>query len=80
MNMSNFNLISQKVKNMEQEIARSEGMIASLQNNLKTNHGCTTIEEGQARLTELAGKSQLYAVEIETRYNELNTITDWSKV
>jgi len=55
-------------------------MIASLQNNLKTNHGCTTIEEGQARLTELAGKSQLYAVEIETRYNELNTITDWSKV
>ena len=80
MDNTKFSLISTKVKNLEQEVARAEGMQASLLNNLKVNHGCETTEQAKEKLVKLQDDLKVNNERVDELFGRLEGLTDWNKV
>jgi hypothetical protein len=72
--------IVKKVESAKREVAKSEGAMERIMADLKTNHGCESIESADKLLVEIEEDIQAVAVRKDKALADLNALTNWDEV
>ncbi len=80
MDIRQFENIKQKIEVLKQKKAKAEGSIESIETGWKNQYGFTTITEAEAKLKEYEDTINKNTDTMDTLYEELNGLTNWSLV
>ncbi len=80
MDIRQFENIKQKIEVLKQKKAKAEGSIESIETNWKNQYGFTSIAEAEGKLKEYEDTINKNTETMDTLYEELNGLTNWSLV
>jgi len=80
MDIRQFENIKQKIEVLKQKKAKAEGSIESIETNWKNQYGFTSIAEAENKLKEYEDTINKNTETMDTLYEELNGLTNWSLV
>lgn len=77
MTTKEYAALKERVEDARERKARAQGAVERIEEQLRKDHGCETIEEAYAKLEELTKQAEADDARLQTLFTKLEKLVDW---